>query len=87
MIFRTAIKKFLEFINLSFICATICTPEANIFISFPFQAGAYEYEEEGEKGGANKKPNGLPIWGNEKSMNLNPLILTNIQSSQYFKGR
>ncbi|XP_063615250.1 pre-mRNA-splicing factor 38B-like isoform X2 [Penaeus indicus] len=48
-------------------------------------AGAYEYEEEGEKGGANKKPNGLPIWGNEKSMNLNPLILTNIQSSQYFK--
>ncbi|ROT80595.1 putative pre-mRNA-splicing factor 38B isoform X3 [Penaeus vannamei] len=49
------------------------------------KAGAYEYEEEGEKGGANKKPNGLPIWGNEKSMNLNPLILTNIQSSQYFK--
>ncbi|XP_047487428.1 pre-mRNA-splicing factor 38B-like isoform X2 [Penaeus chinensis] len=49
------------------------------------KAGAYEYEEDGEKGGANKKPNGLPIWGNEKSMNLNPLILTNIQSSQYFK--
>ncbi|XP_037778107.1 pre-mRNA-splicing factor 38B-like, partial [Penaeus monodon] len=49
------------------------------------KAGAYEYEEDGEKGAANKKPNGLPIWGNEKSMNLNPLILTNIQSSQYFK--
>uniref|UniRef100_A0A0P4WEM4 Pre-mRNA-splicing factor 38 n=1 Tax=Scylla olivacea TaxID=85551 RepID=A0A0P4WEM4_SCYOL len=50
------------------------------------KAGACEYEEDGEKGAAgNKKPNGLPIWGNEKTMNLNPLILTNIQSSQYFK--
>lgn len=29
--------------------------------------------------------NPLPIWGNEKTMNLNPLILTNIQSSPYFK--
>ncbi|XP_045197923.1 pre-mRNA-splicing factor 38B-like [Mercenaria mercenaria] len=29
--------------------------------------------------------NVLPIWGNEKTMNLNPLILTNIQSSPYFK--
>ncbi|XP_064100070.1 pre-mRNA-splicing factor 38B-like [Macrobrachium nipponense] len=48
------------------------------------KAGAYEYEED-EKVIANKKSNGLPIWGNEKSMNLNPLILTNIQSSQYFK--
>lgn len=50
------------------------------------KASACEYEEDGEKGAAgNKKPNGLPIWGNEKTMNLNPLILTNIQSSQYFK--
>ncbi|MCL4128344.1 UNVERIFIED_CONTAM: hypothetical protein GTU68_024518 [Idotea baltica] len=32
-----------------------------------------------------KKSNVLPMWGNEKTMNLNPLILTNIQSSQYFK--
>ena len=29
--------------------------------------------------------NPMPIWGNEKTMNLNPLILTNIQSSPYFK--
>ncbi|XP_069942647.1 pre-mRNA-splicing factor 38B isoform X2 [Cherax quadricarinatus] len=50
------------------------------------KAGAYEYEEDGEKTqGVPKKANGLPIWGNEKTMNLNPLILTNIQSSQYFK--
>ena len=29
--------------------------------------------------------NALPVWGNEKTMNLNSLILTNIQSSPYFK--
>ncbi|XP_029649071.1 pre-mRNA-splicing factor 38B isoform X1 [Octopus sinensis] len=29
--------------------------------------------------------NPLSIWGNEKTMNLNTLILTNIQSSPYFK--
>jgi hypothetical protein len=32
-----------------------------------------------------KKNNVLPHYGND-SMNLNPLILTNIQSSVYFKG-
>lgn len=32
-----------------------------------------------------KKSNILPLWGNERTMNLNPLILTNIQSSHYFK--
>lgn len=26
------------------------------------------------------------MWGNERTMNLNTLILTNIQSSHYFKG-
>lgn len=34
-----------------------------------------------------KVHNVLPLWGNENSMNLNPLILANIQSSSYFKGR
>ncbi|XP_075156426.1 pre-mRNA-splicing factor 38B [Haematobia irritans] len=29
--------------------------------------------------------NTLPLWGNEGTMNLNPLILANIQSSSYFK--
>uniref|UniRef100_A0A0B6ZR87 Pre-mRNA-splicing factor 38 n=2 Tax=Arion vulgaris TaxID=1028688 RepID=A0A0B6ZR87_9EUPU len=29
--------------------------------------------------------NSLPIWGNDKTMNLNTLVLTNIQSSPYFK--
>lgn len=33
-----------------------------------------------------KKNNVLPLWGNERTMNLNPMILTNIQSSHYFKG-
>lgn len=34
---------------------------------------------------AEKKGNVLPLWGNEKTMNLNNLILTNILSSPYFK--
>ncbi|XP_066252138.1 pre-mRNA-splicing factor 38B [Euwallacea similis] len=34
---------------------------------------------------AKKQSNVLPLYGNERSMNLNPLILTNIQSSHYFK--
>ena len=29
--------------------------------------------------------NPLVPWGNDKTMNLNTLILTNIQSSPYFK--
>ncbi|KAM6948467.1 pre-mRNA-splicing factor 38B isoform 1-T1 [Aplochiton taeniatus] len=29
--------------------------------------------------------NTLPLWGNEKTMNLNPMILTNVLSSPYFK--
>lgn len=33
-----------------------------------------------------RKNNTLPMWGNERTMNLNTLILTNIQSSHYFKG-
>lgn len=33
-----------------------------------------------------KKNNVLPLWGNERTMNMNPLILTNIQSSHYFKN-
>lgn len=34
---------------------------------------------------SSKANNILPIWGNEKTMNLNPLLLTNIQNSPYFK--
>lgn len=33
-----------------------------------------------------KQHNTLPLWGNEATMNLNPLILANIQGSSYFKG-
>jgi len=36
--------------------------------------------------GHERRSNVLPIWGNERTMNLNPLILTNIQSSHYFKN-
>ena len=34
---------------------------------------------------AGKKGNILPLWGNANTLNLNPLILTNIQNSPYFK--
>lgn len=53
------------------------------------QAGTPQATQTG--GGGNKsapsgKPgNVLPLWGNEKTMNLNPMILTNILSSPYFK--
>ncbi|XP_033121941.1 pre-mRNA-splicing factor 38B-like [Anneissia japonica] len=33
-----------------------------------------------------KKGNTLTFWGNEATMNLNSLVLTNIQSSPYFKN-
>ena len=33
----------------------------------------------------NQKGTPLGCWGNEKTMNLNHLLLTNIQQSQYFK--
>lgn len=35
--------------------------------------------------GTGKHGNVLPLWGNEKTMNLNPMILTNVLSSPYFK--
>ena len=35
---------------------------------------------------SSKANNVLPFWGNEKTMNLNPLILTNVQNSPYFKN-
>ncbi|OWA52289.1 Pre-mRNA-splicing factor 38B [Hypsibius exemplaris] len=35
--------------------------------------------------GQKKKGNTLPVWGNEKTMNINNMILTNIQQSPYYK--
>lgn len=49
----------------------------------PEAAPGEEDEEDEEDGGKGKGI--LPVWGNEKSMNLNHLILTNIQGSLYFK--
>ena len=42
-------------------------------------------EEEEEEEDDMAPSNSLPINGNEKTMNLNSLLLTNIQSSPYFK--
>jgi hypothetical protein len=46
--------------------------------------GDEEQEYVANKSG--KKSNVLPVWGSERTMNLNNLILTNIQGSHYFKG-
>ncbi|KOB75711.1 PRP38 pre-mRNA processing factor 38 domain containing B [Operophtera brumata] len=43
-----------------------------------------EYNQQ-KAGKTGKQHNVLPVWGNEQSMNLNPLILANIQGSSYFK--
>merc|ERR1712156_556008 len=57
----------------------------------PYQSGSgmdpvYEEEEEEEIEARNGRGgNVLPIWGNQQTMNLNPLILTNIRNSPYSK--
>ncbi|CAH3037975.1 unnamed protein product [Pocillopora meandrina] len=42
--------------------------------------------EESRTQGQKKQNNVLPHWGNEKTMNLNSMILTNVLSSPYFKN-
>ena len=42
--------------------------------------------EESRPQGQKKQNNVLPLWGNEKTMNLNTMILTNVLSSPYFKN-
>ncbi len=34
-----------------------------------------------------KANNILPVWGNQGSMNMNPLVLENITDSPYFKNK
>lgn len=45
-----------------------------------------EEEEDNDSAGRRVGANVLPFWGNQQTMNLNPLILTNIRNSPYFKG-
>ncbi|KAM7451090.1 PRP38 pre-mRNA processing factor38 domain-containing protein B [Porites harrisoni] len=42
--------------------------------------------EDSKPQGQKKQNNVLPLWGNEKTMNLNSMVLTNILSSPYFKN-
>lgn len=56
-----------------------------------------EQQEEGDVGGSpdmeeimgdalnKKQKNTLPLYGNKDTMNINPMILSNIQGSAYFK--
>ncbi|KAK3713433.1 hypothetical protein QZH41_012468 [Actinostola sp. cb2023] len=39
------------------------------------------------EGRPSKKSNVLPIWGNERTMNLNNMVLTNVLQSPYFKNQ
>ena len=33
-----------------------------------------------------RKNGELPFWGNQQTMNINPLILTNVRNSAYYKS-
>lgn len=58
-----------------------------IFTEFVTNLHAISEFNQQKPGKTSKQHNVLPIWGNEQTMNLNPLILANIQGSSYFKGR
>lgn len=85
------IKKFAPALSQQNICAVQQLPYTNGFfltkrISFKILCGLtilLRFKMDGE---SKKKPNTLPIWGNERTMNLNTMILTNIQGSPYFKN-
>jgi hypothetical protein len=44
-----------------------------------------QYYDNYGSSGSHRKGNNLPFWGNQATMNLNPLILANITNSPYFK--
>ncbi|MGH0160729.1 UNVERIFIED_CONTAM: hypothetical protein FKN15_039880 [Acipenser sinensis] len=48
-------------------------------------AGNQQQQTVNKPASSGKHGNVLPLWGNEKTMNLNPMILTNVLSSPYFK--
>lgn len=58
----------------------------SIFNCFPYLGYDNDYQSKSKGSILTRKNNTLPVWGNERTMNLNSLILTNIQSSHYFKG-
>ena len=50
----------------------------------PQQQGEEMEDFMGDALGARQK-NTLPLYGNKETMNINPMILSNIQGSAYFK--
>lgn len=48
-------------------------------------AVSQQQQQAASKPAGGKHGNNLPLWGNEKTMNLNPMILTNVLASPYFK--
>ncbi|CAH1712481.1 unnamed protein product [Aphis gossypii] len=54
-------------------------------VSYENEGYDNDYQSKSKGSILTRKNNTMPMWGNERTMNLNSLILTNIQSSHYFK--
>ncbi|CAI6364737.1 unnamed protein product [Macrosiphum euphorbiae] len=54
-------------------------------VSYENEGYDNDYQSKSKGSILTRKNNTMPVWGNERTMNLNTLILTNIQSSHYFK--
>lgn len=48
--------------------------------------GEDENGEWGDEDDVGRKNGELPFWGNQQTMNINPLILTNVRNSMYYKS-
>lgn len=48
--------------------------------------GEDENGEWGDEDDVGRKNGELPFWGNQQTMNINPLILTNVRNSAYYKS-
>ena len=66
--------------------------ESLSFVSIKMEGNLLEQQGPGEDmedvmGDAlgSKQKNTLPVYGNKETMNINPMILSNIQGSAYFK--
>ena len=59
---------------------------ANSLIVSHFLSGEDENGEWEEDDDVGKKNGELPFWGNQQTMNINPLILTNVRNSAYYKS-
>ena len=59
---------------------------ADSLIVSHFLSGEDENGEWEEGDDVGRKNGELPFWGNQQTMNINPLILTNVRNSMYYKS-